>query len=108
MMVVAIITPLSHIQAGSLRALAVTTKERTPLLPDLPSLHEQGLENYDITSWCGIFAPANTPKEVVGRLNVELREIIDSPEVKQRFADIGFEGISSTPEGLDEFVKAQL
>jgi tripartite-type tricarboxylate transporter receptor subunit TctC len=108
MMVVDIITTLSHIQAGTLRPLAVTTKERTPLLPDLPSLHEQGLENYDITSWCGIFAPANTPKEVVGRLNSELVKIIGSAEVKKRFADIGFEGISSTPEGLDTFVRAQL
>jgi tripartite-type tricarboxylate transporter receptor subunit TctC len=108
MIVVDIITTLPHIQAGTLRALAVTTKGRTPLLPDLPSLHEQGLENYDITSWCGIFAPANTPKEVVGRLNGELRKIIDSPEVKQRLANVGFEAISSTPEGLDEFVKAQL
>src|SRR5581483_1319979 len=58
MIFVDLITTLSHIQAGSLRALAVTTRERTALLPDLPSLHEQGLENYDITSWCGIFAPA--------------------------------------------------
>ena len=108
MMFVDIITTLSHIQAGTLRALAVTTKARTPLLPNLPSLHEQGLENYDITSWCGIFAPANTPKEVVARLNGELVKIIDSPEVKQRLTDVGFEAISSSPEGLDEFVRAQL
>jgi tripartite-type tricarboxylate transporter receptor subunit TctC len=108
MMFVDLITTLSHIQAGTLRPLAVTTKGRTPLLPELPSLHEQGLENYDITSWCGIFAPANTPRDVVVRLNGELRKIIDSAEVKQRLADVGFEAISSTPEGLDEFVKAQL
>jgi putative tricarboxylic transport membrane protein len=108
MMFVDLITTLSHIQAGTLRPLAVTTKGRTPLLPDLPSLHEQGLENYDITSWCGIFAPANTPRDVVVRLNSELVKIINSAEVKQRLTDVGFEAISSTPEGLDEFVKAQL
>src|SRR5581483_11399457 len=90
MIFVDLITTLSHIQAGSLRALAVTTRERTALLPDLPSLHEQGLENYDITSWCGIFAPAGTPPEAVGRLNAELRRIIGSAEVKKRLADVGF------------------
>ena len=108
MMFVDLITTLPHIHAGTLRPLAVTTKARTPLLPELPSLHEQGLENYDITSWCGIFAPANTPREAVVRLNAELRKIIESAEVKQRFADVGFEAIASTPEQLDEFVKAQL
>jgi tripartite-type tricarboxylate transporter receptor subunit TctC len=66
------------------------------------------LKDYDITSWCGIFAPANTPKDVVERLNTELRKIIESAEVNGRLADIGFEAIASSPEQLDEFVKAQL
>jgi tripartite-type tricarboxylate transporter receptor subunit TctC len=108
MMFVDLTTALSQIQAGSVRALAVTTKERTPLFPELPSLYEQGLKDYDITSWCGIFAPANTPKEVVERLNAELRKIIESAEVNRRLADIGFEAIASSPEQLDDFVKAQL
>jgi tripartite-type tricarboxylate transporter receptor subunit TctC len=108
MMFVDLTTALSQIQAGSVRALAVTTKERTPLFPELPSLNEQGLKDYDITSWCGIFAPANTPKEVVERLNAELRKIIESAEVNRRLADIGFEAIASRPEQLDDFVKAQL
>jgi tripartite-type tricarboxylate transporter receptor subunit TctC len=108
MMFIDLITTLPQIQAGSLRALAVTTKARTPLLPELASLHEQGLENYDITSWCGIFAPANTPKEVVARLNAELRKIIESSEVTSRLAAVGFETIASTPEQLGEFVKTQL
>jgi tripartite-type tricarboxylate transporter receptor subunit TctC len=108
MIFVDLITTLPQIEAGSLRAIAVTTKERTRLLPDLPSLHEQGLENYDITSWCGIFAPAGTPKDVVDRLNAELRKIIENDEVRKRLADVGFEAISSTPEQLGEFVSAQL
>ena len=108
MMFVDLTTALSQIQAGSVRALAVTTKERTRLFPELPSLYEQGLKDYDITSWCGIFAPANTPKDVVERLNAELRKIIESAEVNRRLADIGFEAIASRPEQLDDFVKAQL
>jgi putative tricarboxylic transport membrane protein len=108
MMFIDLTTGLPHVQAGGLRALAVTTKERTALLPDLPSLHESGVTNYDITSWAGVFAPAGTPKEIVGRLNHELRRIVDSPEVKSKLAVAGFDAFSSTPGELDGFVQEQL
>jgi tripartite-type tricarboxylate transporter receptor subunit TctC len=108
MMFVDLTPGLPHVKAGTLRALAVTTRERTALLPDLPSLHEAGITNYDITSWAGLFAPAGTPKEVVGRLNQEVRKIIGTPEVKARMADAGFDAFSSTPEELDRFVQEQL
>ena len=99
---------LPHVQAGALRALAVSTKERTALLPDLPSLHESGVTNYDITSWAGLFAPAGTPKEIVAKLNAEMRRIVDSPEVKSKLATAGFDAFSSTPDELDAFVQGQL
>jgi tripartite-type tricarboxylate transporter receptor subunit TctC len=108
MMFIDLTTGLPHVQAGALRALAVTTKERTALLPDLPSLHEAGVTNYDITSWAGAFAPMGTPKEILARLNAELRRIVDSPDVKQKLAAAGFDAFSSAPEELDDFVKAQL
>ena len=108
MMFIDLTTGLPHVQSGTLRALAVTTKERTALLPDLPSLHEAGVTNYDITSYAAVFAPAGTPKELVTRLNAELRKIVENLEVKQKLTTAGFDAFSSTPEQLDEFVKTQL
>jgi tripartite-type tricarboxylate transporter receptor subunit TctC len=107
-MFVDLTTGLPHMQAGKLRPLAVTTLERTRLLPDLPSLNEAAVKNYDITSWCGLFAPAGTPKEVVDKLNAALRKIIDSEEVKKRLGDAGFDAFSSSPEELGQFVQDQL
>ena len=108
MMFVDLTIGLSHVKAGTLRAIAVTTRERTALLPDLPSLHEAGVSNYDITSWAGLFAPAGTPKGTIVQLNTALRQIIDSPEVKTRLGDAGFDAFSSSPEGLGAFVQEQL
>jgi tripartite-type tricarboxylate transporter receptor subunit TctC len=71
-------------------------------------MKEAGLPDFDLNSWNGIFAPANTPKEIVTKLNTELRKIIAKPEVKARLAEMGFDAFSSTPEELGEFVKAEL
>jgi tripartite-type tricarboxylate transporter receptor subunit TctC len=108
MMVIDLTTGLPHIKAGTLRPLAVTTRERSVLLPDLPSLHESGVTNYDITSYAAMFAPAATPKEVIARLNAEMRKIVDSAEVKGRLAELGFDAFSSSPEQLGRFIQEQL
>jgi tripartite-type tricarboxylate transporter receptor subunit TctC len=108
MMFVDITAALTQIQAGALRALAVTTAERSKLLPDLPSMQEAGVANFDITSWNGIFAPARTPAEVVTRLSRELTAIANDAAIVKRFADVGFDAFSQTPEELGAFVKAQL
>jgi tripartite-type tricarboxylate transporter receptor subunit TctC len=103
------LTPgLPHIKTGALRALAVTRLKRSALLPDIPSLHEAGVTNFNMDSWAGMFAPAHTPMEITSRLNAELRKIIDNPEVRTRMATLGFEAFSSTPEELGEFVRVQL
>jgi tripartite-type tricarboxylate transporter receptor subunit TctC len=108
-MILTDLTPgLPHVRAGTLRALAVTRLKRSALLPEVPSLHEAGVTNFDMDSWAGLFAPANTPAEIVALLNAELRKIIDDPEAKARIAGLGFEAFSSTPDELAEFVKAQL
>jgi tripartite-type tricarboxylate transporter receptor subunit TctC len=99
---------LPHIKAGTLRALAVTRLKRSGLLPDVPSLHEAGITDFDMDSWAGLFAPANTPADIVTKLNAELRTIIDNPETKARIAALGFEAFSSTPAELDQFAKVQL
>jgi tripartite-type tricarboxylate transporter receptor subunit TctC len=92
-------------KAGTVRALAVTTKDRSALLPDIPSMTEAGLPSFDLVPWNAIFAPTNTPKAVIERLNRELRAIIGAPNVKERLAAIGFDAFSSTPAELDAFVR---
>jgi tripartite-type tricarboxylate transporter receptor subunit TctC len=99
---------LPHVRAGALRVLAITNRTRSTVLPEVPTLHEAGIAGFDVTPWGGIFAPANTPKEIVSRLNAELRKILDDPEVKSQFAAAGFDAFSSTPDELGAFVKSQL
>jgi putative tricarboxylic transport membrane protein len=108
MMFIDLAPGLEHVRAGTLRALAVTTKDRSALLPDLPSLHEAGIPGYDVTSWAGLFAPAGTPKEIVARLNDEVAKIIANPEAKARIAVTGFDAFSGPPETLAVFVQSEL
>jgi tripartite-type tricarboxylate transporter receptor subunit TctC len=108
MMFTDLTTGLPHVKAGTLRALATTRLQRSTLFPELPSLHEAGITNFDMDSWAAMFAPANTPPEIVTRLNAELRKIIDDSDVRRRLGALGFEAFSSTPEELGEFVKVQL
>jgi tripartite-type tricarboxylate transporter receptor subunit TctC len=108
MMFIDLAPGLEHVRAGNLRALAVTTKERSALLPDLPSLHEAGIPGYDVTSWAGLFAPAGTPKEIVDRLNAEVQKIIANPDAKAKIAVTGFDAFSGPPESLATFVQSEL
>jgi tripartite-type tricarboxylate transporter receptor subunit TctC len=99
---------LAQVKANRLRALATTRLERSKILPDLPTLNEAGVTGFDMDSWAGLFAPAGTPREIIVKLNTELRKIIDNPETKAKIAALGFEAFSSSPEELDTHVKVQL
>ena len=101
-------TGLPHHKSGALRGLATTRLQRSSLVPELPTLDESGVKDFDMNSWAGLFAPAGTPPEIVTRLSTELRRIIDDPEVKAQIAATGFEAFSSSTQELDDFVKAQL
>src|SRR5690349_11525251 len=94
MMFIDLAPGLEHVRAGNFRALAVTTKERSALLPDLPSLAEAGIPGYDVTSYAALFAPAGTPKEIVDRLNAEVQKVLANPEAKARIAATGFDAFS--------------
>ncbi|MBP0494137.1 tripartite tricarboxylate transporter substrate binding protein [Roseomonas sp. SG15] len=107
-MFVDIAAGLGNLRAGKLRNLGVSTKERSRLMPDAPTLAEAALPGFDITSWNGVFAPARTPAPVIEALNAAIRGPIERPEVKQRFADIGFDAFSGTPGELGDFVKQQI
>ncbi len=100
------ITPvLSHIKAGKLRALAVTTAKRSPALPDVPTLDESGLKGFNLGTWFGVLAPAGTPRDVVVRLNAEIVKIVNSPDFKKKMEDIGADPIGNTPEQMAKQIK---
>ncbi len=101
-------TAMPHVQAGTLRALAITRIRRSPLFPELPTLDEAGLTGFDLDAWAGIVAPAHTPPAIVTQLNGVLRKIIDDPDTKARFRNVGFEGFSSSPDEFADYIKAQL
>jgi tripartite-type tricarboxylate transporter receptor subunit TctC len=108
MMFTDVLTGLPHVKGGALRALAVTTRTRSPLVPELPSMQEAGVPDFDITSWQGYFGPANLPKDIVLRLNGEIRKIVEQPAIKAQLAALGMDAFSGTPEELGTFVNDQL
>jgi tripartite-type tricarboxylate transporter receptor subunit TctC len=99
---------MPHVSAGQVRALAVTRIKRSALFPDMPTLDEAGIKGFNLDAWAGLVAPAGTPPDVIATLNGALRKVIDSPEVQAKFKNVGFEGFSSTPEELGNFIKVQL
>jgi tripartite-type tricarboxylate transporter receptor subunit TctC len=101
-------TSLPHVQAKTMRPLAVSRIKRSALFPELPTMDEAGVTGFDMDTWAGVFAPAKTPQPVVAKLSTELRKIIDSEDVKSKLRAAGFEAFSSSPQELEEFVKVQL
>ncbi|MGF6258130.1 Bug family tripartite tricarboxylate transporter substrate binding protein [Ensifer sp. LBL] len=98
----------SHIKAGTLRALAVTTAERAPSFPDVPTVAEAGIPGYETYTWNALFAPANTPQPVVARLNEAANKALKDPAVVERMKEFSATIVGSTPEELQAHVKAEL
>lgn len=100
---------LPFLKDGRLLGLAVSTIDRSPILPDVPTVAESaGLAGFDFDLWYAMFVPAKTPRSIVQRLSVEVRRIIDTPEIKQRMAAQGVAARSSTPEELDTFLRSEV
>ena len=99
---------LQHIKTGALRAIAVTTEERLPYLPDVPTIAELGFPGYEISSWQGVFAPAGTPKDVVGKINGELVRMLNVPEIRRRISQEGADPVGSTPDAFATRVKNEI
>lgn len=95
------------VQAGRLRAIAQTGAQRSPVLPDVPTVAEAGLTGYDVSSWLGLLAPAGTPAPVVERLHRASVEALSHPEIRQRFAADGGTVVASTPEAFAAFMRAE-
>ncbi|AGU51933.1 putative Bug-like extracytoplasmic solute binding receptor, TTT family [Variovorax paradoxus B4] len=109
MMVVDLAAGLATVKAGKMRAIAVTTQERTKLFPELPPLADTPeLKGFDITSWNGVFAPAGTPRDIVLKLNKVLSEMANGTAFRERVAKLGFDAFGSTPEELGAFTVSEL
>jgi tripartite-type tricarboxylate transporter receptor subunit TctC len=100
-----LITALPQINAGKLRALAVTAGKRSRYLPDIPTVSEAGVPGYDVTGWLGLMAPVGTPDDIVRRLSAEVQKMVKSPEMQAQI--VGAETIGSTPEEFAAFLKAE-
>ena len=99
----------AFVNSGRVRALGVSSRQRSPLMPDLPAISETpGLEGFEVIAWVGLFAPAKTQKDVIDKLNAVVRKALAKPEVKEKIASFAAEPAPSSPEELAEFVKQQL
>jgi len=99
---------MPHVTAGTIRPLAISRIKRSTLYPDLPTMDEAGIKGFNLDAWAGLVAPAGTPPEVIAKLNAALRKVIDSPDVQKKFRNVGFEGFSSTPQELGDYIKAEI
>jgi tripartite-type tricarboxylate transporter receptor subunit TctC len=99
---------LPHVKAGNLRALAVTDTRRSPLLPDVPTLQEAGVKDFQFTQWLTLLAPAGTPREVISRLNSALRDALNSKELRDKFAQQGFDAFITSPEEAGKFIAEEV
>jgi tripartite-type tricarboxylate transporter receptor subunit TctC len=97
-----------NLKTGKLRALAVTSAQRSALAPDLPTIAASGLPGYDLDSADAVFAPAKTPAPIIGRLNQEIVRVVHKPEIKEKYLNTGSDVVGSSPQQLSAKMKAEL
>jgi tripartite-type tricarboxylate transporter receptor subunit TctC len=98
---------LPHVKTGKLKALAVTSAQRSPTMPELPTIAEAALPGFEAITWHGVLVPAGTPKAIVGKLHGEIVKILHSPDVKERLAAQGAEAVSNTPEQFAAYIRSE-
>ncbi len=99
---------LPHVKAGKLRALAVTSAQRSPSAPDVPTMNEAGVASFDVQSWFGLVAPKGTPKEIITRVNAEAVKALGTADIKERFLDLGAVPGPMSPEAFGEYIRAEI
>ena len=99
---------LPHVRSGRLRALAITGAKRSPALPDVPTVGESGVKNFEVTLWLAVFAPAQTPKPIVDRLNRELTTAIALPQVRDALMTQGLQPQTTTSAELTRYLSTQI
>jgi len=103
-----IVSLLPHFKSGKLHPLAVSSAKRHPLLPEVPSLSEAGVKDFEAVAWFGYAAPPGTPKDIVFKLNAEIVKALSIPEIRQRLIDGGSEVIANSPEAADKFLQSEI
>ena len=103
-----VLTAAPHVKAGTVRAVAVTGRQRSSVLPDVPTIAESRLAGYEVNAWFGMFAPANLPAAVTQRLNAEIVRVMQLADVRERLASQGAEPMSGSPEAFADYVRAEL
>lgn len=98
----------AQVKAGNLRALAVTSKNRSAIMPELPTIIESGVPDYDLSGWNGLFAPAGTPPDIVNKINAEITKIVQMPDVRARILDIGAEPGPMKPTEYAAWVQSEV
>jgi tripartite-type tricarboxylate transporter receptor subunit TctC len=106
--IVPLSTARAHVEAGAIRALAVTGAARSPSLPDVPTVAESGVAGFESSSWQGFFMPSHTPRDIIMRIQRETAKALQSPDLRERLKILGNEPIGSTPEEFDARVKADM
>ena len=101
-------TATAHVRAGKLRALAVTTKNRTPIAPELPTISEAGVPGYDVSSWYGLLAPAGTPAAVLAKLQREIARVMRLPDVSEKLTSQGLDIVGDTPDEFAAIIKTEI
>ena len=99
---------LPLVRDGKLRALGVTSLQRSPAAPEIPTLAEQGLAGFEAVSWFALFAPAGTPRPVVDKLQVEVKKILVSPDIARRLAEAGLDAVGSSPDELAAYQRSEI
>ena len=99
---------VSHVKAGRVRAIAVTSARRSPALPDVPTVNEQGFSGFDDLTWIGFFAPAGTPQDLVNRINAEIGNALSSPDVQEKLAQLGLEWKANTSGEFAAFLRQEV
>jgi tripartite-type tricarboxylate transporter receptor subunit TctC len=97
-----------NVKSGKLKAFAITTKKRSGLAPDIPTMSESGLPGYDASIWNGVLAPAGTPKAIINRLHDTMVEILKTPQAAERYANVGAEIRYNTPEEFTALIRTEL
>jgi tripartite-type tricarboxylate transporter receptor subunit TctC len=98
---------IPHVKAGQMRALAITSKKRSPLVPDVPTVAELGYPGFEVSVWYAFAAPAGTPPDIINKLNKEMNRILAMDDVKKTFADEGVEPMGGSTQDFDAFFKSQ-
>ena len=99
---------VNHVRAGRLRAIAVTSAQRSPALPDVPTVNEQGFSGFDDLTWTAVFAPAGVPQDVVNRLNSEMNRAFSQPDVKEKLASLGLDWRPNTAGEFAAFLRDEV